>query len=81
MWRYKMLNKPFDDIEKDIIDALIAEQVSETKQLEYKKELPSGTEKEKVVRLRMPLVGILSTAWGTRKIQMVRILEFQNTWD
>ncbi|MHC4282739.1 MAG: AlbA family DNA-binding domain-containing protein [Planctomycetota bacterium] len=43
-----MLNKPFDDIEKDIIDALIAEQVSETKQLEYKKELPSGTEKEKV---------------------------------
>ncbi|MDH4241618.1 MAG: ATP-binding protein, partial [Phycisphaerae bacterium] len=43
-----MLNKPFDDIDKNDIDALIAEQVSEAKQLEYKKELPGGTEREKV---------------------------------
>lgn len=43
-----MFNKTFDDINKSNIDALIAEQVSESKQLEYKKELPGGIEKEKV---------------------------------
>ena len=43
-----MFDKPFDQIDKGDIDALIAEQVSETKQLEYKKELPGGIDKEKV---------------------------------
>lgn len=42
-----MLNKPFDDIDKSDIDALIADEVVEGKQLDYKEKLPGETPKEK----------------------------------
>jgi hypothetical protein len=42
-----MINKSFDEIVKNDIDVLIDDQVSEIKQLEYKKELSGGTDKEK----------------------------------
>lgn len=43
-----MIDKLFDEIGKSDIDTLINDQVSEIKQLEYKKELPGGTNKEKM---------------------------------
>jgi len=42
-----MLNKPFDDIDKSDIDVLIADEVVEGKQLDYKENLPGDTAKEK----------------------------------
>ncbi|MBN1360846.1 MAG: ATP-binding protein [Sedimentisphaerales bacterium] len=42
-----MLDGPFDAITKDDIEALIADEVVETKRLDYKETLPGDTDKEK----------------------------------
>lgn len=42
-----MIQKAFDAIEKHDVDALIADRVRESKMLEYKQELPGGTDKQK----------------------------------
>jgi hypothetical protein len=43
-----MLNKSFDGIQKSDIDALITNEETENKQLEYKRDLPGGTDQEKI---------------------------------
>jgi len=43
-----MFNKPFEEIDKSDIEALIRDEVPEGKELEYKRELPGQTEKEKM---------------------------------
>jgi hypothetical protein len=43
-----MLDGPFDEIQKAHIDALIANEVIEHKQLDYKRDLPGGTDQEKI---------------------------------
>ena len=42
-----MIHKPLDRISKEDIDALVADEVSEGKTLEYKQQLPGGTDSEK----------------------------------
>lgn len=42
-----MIPKPLDQIGKDDIDALVANQVSERRTLEYKRELPGNADKDK----------------------------------
>ncbi|MEW6737390.1 MAG: ATP-binding protein, partial [Acidobacteriota bacterium] len=37
-----MINKPFDQIDKEAIEELIANGVAESKTLDYKEKLPSG---------------------------------------
>ncbi|MBL4885488.1 MAG: ATP-binding protein, partial [Planctomycetaceae bacterium] len=42
-----MIQKQFDSISKDEIDALLANGVTESKTLEYKQELPGNSDREK----------------------------------
>ncbi|MEW6737417.1 MAG: ATP-binding protein [Acidobacteriota bacterium] len=42
-----MINKPFDQIDKETIDGLITNAVSESKTLDYKEELPSNKDEHK----------------------------------
>lgn len=39
-----MINKPFEKIEKDDIDALISDKVTEGRTLEYKEKLPGNSD-------------------------------------
>jgi hypothetical protein len=43
-----MINKPFEKIEKDDIDALISDEVTEGRTLEYKEKLPGNSDGDKI---------------------------------